>query len=200
MSHVVVIPTGSRTEPVATRVSTVVVCADSARTQLLQADSVTLGADVRSLSTAAQVREYADRHSAPEMCVIITPLPDGPVLPLMRMLRARGWHKIVVLSGHADARAVHAAALTGVRSVVVQPTTPATARPMPHRTGSLSLSERELEVLGMVADGQTNRVVGEKLGLSALTVKSHLARIARKLGSGDRAHMVATAIRNGYIR
>ena len=51
----------------------------------------------------------------------------------------------------------------------------------------------------MVADGQTNREVGERLGVSALTVKSHLARIARKLGSGDRAEMVATAIRCGYI-
>jgi DNA-binding CsgD family transcriptional regulator len=52
----------------------------------------------------------------------------------------------------------------------------------------------------MVADGKSNRQVGEQLGLSALTIKSHLARIARKLGSGDRAHLVATAIRNGYIR
>jgi DNA-binding CsgD family transcriptional regulator len=51
----------------------------------------------------------------------------------------------------------------------------------------------------MVADGQTNRIVGEHLGVSALTVKSHLARIARKLGSGDRAEMVAKAIRCGYI-
>lgn len=63
----------------------------------------------------------------------------------------------------------------------------------------MKLSDRELEVLRMVADGQTNRRVGERLGLSALTVKSHLARIARKLGSGDRAQLVATAIRSGYI-
>ena len=38
------------------------------------------------------------------------------------------------------------------------------------------------------------------LGLSALTVKSHLARIARKLGTGDRAEMVALAMRAGVIR
>ena len=200
VSHVVVIPTGSRTEPVATRVSTVVVCADSARVQGLQVDTAALGSDSHTLGTAAQVREYADRHSPPDICVIITPLPDGPVLPLMRMLRARGWHRIVVLSGHADARAVHAAALTGVRGVLVQPVAVASPRPVVQPSGSFSLSERELEVLRMVADGQTNRIVGEKLGLSALTVKSHLARIARKLGSGDRAHMVATAIRGGYIR
>ncbi len=37
------------------------------------------------------------------------------------------------------------------------------------------------------------------MGLSALTVKSHLARIARKLGTGDRAGMVAVALRTGII-
>ena len=51
-------------------------------------------------------------------------------------------------------------------------------------------------VLGCVVDP----VVGEQLGLSALTVKSHLARIARKLGTGDRAEMVAMAMRAGVVR
>ena len=38
------------------------------------------------------------------------------------------------------------------------------------------------------------------LSLSALTVKSHLSRIGRKLGTGDRAQMVALAMRAGVIR
>ena len=38
---------------------------------------------------------------------------------------------------------------------------------------------REVEVLQLVADGQSNKQIGDVLGLSALTVKSHLARIAR---------------------
>ena len=62
------------------------------------------------------------------------------------------------------------------------------------------LSAREVEVLQLVADGQSNKEIGEALGLSALTVKSHLARIARKLGTGDRAEMVALAMRAGVIR
>jgi DNA-binding CsgD family transcriptional regulator len=55
-------------------------------------------------------------------------------------------------------------------------------------------------VLRLVADGQSNKQIGDELGLSALTVKSHLARIARKLGTGDRAEMVALAMRAGVIR
>ena len=54
-------------------------------------------------------------------------------------------------------------------------------------------------MLKLVADGRTNRLIGEELGLSALTVKSHLARISRKLGTGDRAELVAISIRGGVL-
>jgi len=66
--------------------------------------------------------------------------------------------------------------------------------------GPTGLSDREVQVLRLVADGQSNKQIGDALGLSALTVKSHLARIARKLGTGDRAEMVALAMRAGVIR
>jgi DNA-binding NarL/FixJ family response regulator len=65
--------------------------------------------------------------------------------------------------------------------------------------GMRNLSDREIEVLRLVADGRSNKAIGETMGLSALTVKSHLARIARKLGTGDRAGMVAVAMRTGII-
>ena len=44
-----------------------------------------------------------------------------------------------------------------------------------------------------------DRAIGDELGLSALTVKSHLARISRKLGTGDRAALVAISIRTGLL-
>lgn len=177
--------------------TTAVICGapDNAR-DVVGAEAL-MGAKSTFLTSAAAMREYADRHGAADICIIVTPLPDGPAVPLIRMLRARGWHKVMVLSSKADARAIFATVSAGVRSVIIhQQVEDLVATP---RTGSAVLSDRELEVLRMVADGQTNRAVGEKLGLSALTVKSHLARIARKLGCGDRAEMVATAIRNGYI-
>jgi len=62
------------------------------------------------------------------------------------------------------------------------------------------LSAREVEVLRLVADGRSNKEIGEELSLSAITVKSHLSRIGRKLGAGDRAQMVALAMRAGVIR
>ncbi|OIV35567.1 DNA-binding response regulator [Mangrovactinospora gilvigrisea] len=69
----------------------------------------------------------------------------------------------------------------------------------PPPEGYRELSGREVEVLRLVAEGQSNKAIGVSMGLSALTVKSHLARIARKLGTGDRAGMVAVALRTGII-
>ncbi|KJS58514.1 response regulator transcription factor [Streptomyces rubellomurinus] len=71
--------------------------------------------------------------------------------------------------------------------------------PGPQQTAYRELSGREVEVLRLVAEGQSNKAIGVAMGLSALTVKSHLARIARKLGTGDRAGMVAVALRTGII-
>ncbi len=61
------------------------------------------------------------------------------------------------------------------------------------------LSAREAQVLQLVADGNSNAEVGQQLGLSPGTIKSHMARIARKLGTGDRAHLVAVAMRAGTL-
>ncbi len=58
------------------------------------------------------------------------------------------------------------------------------------------LSPRERDLLRLVADGHTSKEIGEKVDLSALTVKSHLAR---SLGTGDRAHVVAPGIRSGVV-
>lgn len=61
------------------------------------------------------------------------------------------------------------------------------------------LSQREIDVLVRVAKGQSNKEIGADLYLSPLTIKSHLARIGKKLGTGDRAGLVACALRAGII-
>jgi len=62
-----------------------------------------------------------------------------------------------------------------------------------------SLSDRELEILRMVAAGATNKEVGRQMYLSPDTVKSHLESAYRKLGVNDRAHAVAVAMRRGLL-
>jgi DNA-binding NarL/FixJ family response regulator len=62
-----------------------------------------------------------------------------------------------------------------------------------------ALTHREQEILQLAANGHPNREIAEELGLSPLTIKSHLGRIGRKLGSGDRAQLVLLALRAGAI-
>ncbi|MGO4474911.1 response regulator transcription factor [Massilia sp. 2TAF26] len=62
-----------------------------------------------------------------------------------------------------------------------------------------ALSPRELDVLRLAADGNTNRVIGEALGISEPTVKTHMSTILVKLGASDRTHAVTLALKRGYI-
>lgn len=63
-----------------------------------------------------------------------------------------------------------------------------------------ALTPREIEVLREVADGRTNREVGQRLFISEGTVKVHLKHIAEKLGASDRTQAVAIAVRRGIIQ
>ncbi|MEU8516294.1 response regulator transcription factor [Kitasatospora sp. NPDC048722] len=68
------------------------------------------------------------------------------------------------------------------------------------RTPAASLSNREIEVLGLVADGLTNQQVSQRLHLSQATVKSHLVHIYTKLGVDSRTAAVREARGRGLIR
>jgi len=61
------------------------------------------------------------------------------------------------------------------------------------------LTERELEVLRLIALGYTNREVAEELVLSVRTVEMHRARLARKLGCTRRAELVRWALTRGLV-
>ena len=61
------------------------------------------------------------------------------------------------------------------------------------------LSDREVDVLRLVADGQSNKQIAWQLSLSIETIKSHLKSIFEKLGVDDRTHAVTVAVRRGYI-
>lgn len=62
-----------------------------------------------------------------------------------------------------------------------------------------SLSDREREVLKMVAAGYTNPEIGERLAISALTVNAHIRNINRKLQVRSRAQAVGRAMERGLL-
>ncbi|MBM7585775.1 two-component system response regulator DegU [Bacillus pakistanensis] len=61
------------------------------------------------------------------------------------------------------------------------------------------LTRRECEVLQMLADGKSNRGIGESLYISEKTVKNHVSNILQKMNVNDRTQAVVTAIKNGWV-
>jgi DNA-binding NarL/FixJ family response regulator len=61
-------------------------------------------------------------------------------------------------------------------------------------------SEREIEVLTLVARGLTNRAIGRQLAISEATVKTHLVHLFSKLDVTDRTAAVTVAVERGLIR
>ena len=68
-----------------------------------------------------------------------------------------------------------------------------------HR-GEESLSQREIEVLRLVAAGNSNREIGARLSVTEETAKAHMKRIIAKLGANDRTHAVTLALARGILQ
>ena len=62
-----------------------------------------------------------------------------------------------------------------------------------------TLTPREVQVLELLAEGRSNKAIGQRLGISDQTVKFHVAAIAGKLGAVNRTDAVRRAIRRGIV-
>ncbi len=62
------------------------------------------------------------------------------------------------------------------------------------------VSEREVEILALIKDGQTTLSIAQSLGLSPFTVMNHVQNILRKLGARTRSHAVAQAMNLGLLQ
>jgi two-component system response regulator DegU len=63
-----------------------------------------------------------------------------------------------------------------------------------------SLTRREREVLQLMAEGKSNRVIGDTLFISEKTVKNHVSSILQKLDVQDRTQAVVVSIKNGWVK
>jgi DNA-binding NarL/FixJ family response regulator len=71
----------------------------------------------------------------------------------------------------------------------------------PHEAGGLDeLTDREQEVLALVADGLSNHEIARRLYVSPATAKTHVSRAMIKLRARDRAHLVVIAYESGLVR
>jgi DNA-binding NarL/FixJ family response regulator len=76
---------------------------------------------------------------------------------------------------------------------------PDVAAELAEHIGQESLSEREIEVLRLVAEGNSNKEIGIRLSITEQTAKAHMKRIIAKLGANDRTHAVTLALARGIL-
>jgi DNA-binding NarL/FixJ family response regulator len=65
--------------------------------------------------------------------------------------------------------------------------------------GEESLTDRELQVLQLIRDGNRNKQIADRLSIAETTVNFHIKNLVAKLGANDRAHAVTIAIRRGLL-
>jgi two-component system NarL family response regulator len=75
----------------------------------------------------------------------------------------------------------------------------AVAEKLAARMSNEELTSRELEVLGRIAEGRSNREIAADLYISEATVKSHVNSLLAKLGVADRTHAAVVAIERGLV-
>ncbi len=101
--------------------------------------------------------------------------------------------------------------LAGVRIVILSLISPSMTRRLvaefasrakaPHPAAELdAITQREREVMALVADGLTNVEIAHKLYMSPATVRTHVSHAMTKLGVRDRAQLVVLAYETGLVR
>ena len=106
-----------------------------------------------------------------------------------------------VLPQQTDAREL-AAAVEAVAAglIALHPgAAPAMTAPPRARSEVTPLTPREIEVLRLLADGEGNKQIAWRLGITEHTVKFHVASLLNKLDAGSRAEAVAIGIRQGIV-
>jgi len=160
-------------------------------------------------------------ETQPDVVVMDVRLPDGTGIEACREIRAaRPETKVLMLTSYADDDAVYAAIIAGAASYMLKQTRgrelvaaieavargeslldPAVTQSVltrmremasgGHKDKLSELTEQERRILGLIAEGKTNREIAETVFLSEKTVKNYVSTILSKLGMDRRAQAAA---------
>jgi DNA-binding NarL/FixJ family response regulator len=160
----------------------------------LRPDVILMDLRMPRLGGAAAIRALAEHGSDARVLVLTTYDTDRDVVPALEA-GATGY---LLKDAPRDelVRAIRAAARG---ETVLAPSVATRLVTQLRSTEQEALSDRELEVLKLIAQGETNRGAAARLFISEATVKTHLVHIYAKLEVNDRAAAVATAFERGLL-
>ncbi len=164
------------------------------------------------------------RRERPDVAILDVSMPDRNGLELAReLLRENTSTKIILLTMHRDSLTARSAISCGVSAYVLKDNafddllyaiktvfsggvflSPSIAallvdENIREKGKQIGLSDREKEVLILIASGLSNKEISKKLFISIKTVETHRARIMEKLGAHSTADLVRYAVKSGLV-
>lgn len=166
-----------------------------ARVEELRPDVVLMDVKMPGTDGVAALRLLRERGSPARVLIVTSFTEQRTVVPALRAGAAGYVYKDVDPEALAGAiRSVHAG------HVLLQPEVAGALLTDDQDGGpgrGPALTEREREVLGLIADGRSNREIARALVLSEKTVKTHVSNILMKLDLADRTQAALWAVRHG---
>lgn len=176
---------------------------------------------MKIVGLAANGRQALEMYMAhrPDVMLLDLRLPDQSGFDVVRaVLKADPTGRIVILSSAQGDASIHTAISLGVCGYLLKgidgatlaeqvrhvarggkSLSPESAEQLARYVSSRKLSERELEVLGLISKGQSNKEIGKLLFVTDNTVKMHVKNILSKLEANDRTQAVVIAIQRGLL-
>ena len=174
---------------------------------------------VAQAATGAEAAEMFRLH-LPDVTLMDLRLPDMSGIDALARIRAEfAAARVIMLTTFEGDVEIQRALKAGARGYLLKSTPPKDlvetirhvhagqksipshiAAHLAEHLGDEALTEREVQVLRHIAEGNRNRDVAEKLFISEETVKVHVKHIMEKLGARDRTEAVGIALRRGIIR
>jgi DNA-binding NarL/FixJ family response regulator len=171
------------------------------QTRTLDPDVVLMDVRMPNLDGIGATRQIVSSGSPARVLILTTFDPDEYVYEAIRAGASGFLLKDVEPEELVDAIRVVAAGNALLGSTVTQRLLERFAGSPVSQPPSLEdLTDRELEILQLVAEGMSNAEIAERLVVSETTVKSHVSSVLRKLGVRDRVQAVIAAYDAGLVR
>jgi DNA-binding NarL/FixJ family response regulator len=180
------------------------------------------GASIFTAETAAQALEQAELHAPLDAVLLDCGLPDASGINLIRALQARCGHAPVIVVSADETDSVESRVLQMGASAFVPKSKAsanvlnalklALAHGLPASTGPAVATEaqptssvpvltaRQLDILLMLDQGQTNHAIALQLGLAEKTVKNHITGLFSALGAVNRLQAIRQARNTGLLK
>lgn len=183
-----------------------------------RAEDIEIVARAHSIATAL----VEVRRCSPDVVLLDRRLPDGDAIDVIGELMAAGAGRVLVLTGEATASVAARVAEAGGAGLVLKSSgldeledavrrvadgevvfgpkfLAGVLNRLTGRTPSATLTARERQTLGHLADGATTTEMADRLGISHNTVRNHVQRVLEKLGARSKLEAVAIARREGLL-